>query len=45
MDSFYFIGIQYTDDNYNEYTGYVETVSTNEIKILYSKCVQQLECE
>ncbi|HDR7259531.1 DUF4652 domain-containing protein [Bacillus paranthracis] len=32
MESFYFIGIQYTDDNYNKYTGYVETVSTNEIK-------------
>ncbi|PGZ75227.1 DUF4652 domain-containing protein [Bacillus sp. AFS029637] len=28
MNSFYLIGIQYTDDNHNEYTGYVETVST-----------------
>ncbi|MDR4986089.1 hypothetical protein CN491_18040 [Bacillus cereus] len=31
MDSFYFIGIQYTDDHNNEHTGYVETVSKNEI--------------
>ncbi|WP_377866779.1 DUF4652 domain-containing protein [Bacillus sp. R86525] len=31
MDSFYFIGIQYTDNNHNEHTGYVETVSTNEV--------------
>ncbi|WP_270340805.1 DUF4652 domain-containing protein [Bacillus mobilis] len=31
MDSFYFIGIQYTDDNYNEHTGYVETVSIKEV--------------
>ncbi|KAA0762106.1 DUF4652 domain-containing protein [Bacillus sp. SH5-2] len=31
MDSFYFIGIQYTDDNYNKHTGYVETVSKNEV--------------
>ncbi|CAM4032963.1 hypothetical protein BAQ48_16410 [Bacillus luti] len=31
MDSFYFIGIQYTDDNYNEHTGYVETISTKEV--------------
>ena len=32
MNSFYFIGIQYTDNNHNEHTGYVETVSTNEVK-------------
>ncbi|MGG0240760.1 DUF4652 domain-containing protein [Bacillus rhizoplanae] len=31
MDSFYFMGIQYTDDNSSEHTGYVETVSTNEV--------------
>ncbi|HHT7187787.1 TPA: DUF4652 domain-containing protein [Bacillus cereus] len=31
MDSFYFIGIKYTDDNYNNHNGYVETVSKNEI--------------